>query len=102
MKIYEEKSLRDFEFWSGACSTVEYLTDDELDQIEAILEDTYPDGMEDTEINDFFWFEDDTIAEWLGYEDFDAIMHRDDEDEDEDEDWDFDEDEEEEEEEEED
>lgn len=85
MKIYEEKSLRNFEFWSGAKDTVKYLTDDELDQIEAILEDTYPEGMEDTEINDLFWFEDDTIAEWLGYNDFEEIMHRDDDDEDEDE-----------------
>lgn len=80
MKIYEEKSLRNFEFWSGAKDTVKYLTDDELDTIESILEDAYPDGMEDTEINDLFWFEDDTIADWLGYEDFEAIMHRDDDD----------------------
>lgn len=81
MKIYEEKSLRDFDFWSGAKDTVKYLTDDELEQIEAILEDAYPDGMEDTQINDIFWFEDDWIAEMLGYENFEAIMHRDDEEE---------------------
>lgn len=83
MKIYEEKSLRDFDFWSGAKDTVKYLTDDELEQIEAILEDAYPDGMEDTQINDIFWFEDDWIAEMLGYEDFEAIMHRDEEEEEE-------------------
>lgn len=86
MKIYEEKSLKDFEFWSGAKDTVKYLTDDELDQIEAILEDSYPDGMSDTEINNFFWFDDDTIAEWLGYSDFEEIMHRDDDDDDDEED----------------
>lgn len=101
MKIYTEDSLRNFDFWSGARDTVKYLTDEELDTIESILEDSYPDGMSDTEINDFFWFEDDTIAEWLGYEDFEEIMHRDEED-DEDEDWeDDDEDEDEDEEEEE-
>ena len=77
MKIYEEKSLRHFEFWSGAKDTVKYLTDDELDTIESLLEDIYPDGMEDTEINDLFWFDDDTIAEWLGYNDFEEIMNRD-------------------------
>ena len=77
MKIYEEKSLKDFEFWSGAKDTVKYLTDDELDTIESILEDIYPEGMEDTQINDLFWFEDDTIAEWLGYNDFEEIMNRD-------------------------
>ena len=84
MKVYEEKSLRDFEFWSGAVDTVKYLTDRELEQIESILEDMYPDGMEDTQINDIFWFEDDWIAEMLGYNDFEEIMHRDDDDDEED------------------
>lgn len=78
MKIYAETTLRNFEFWSGAKDTVKYLTDDELDTIEAILEDSYPDGMDETEVNDFFWFEDDTIAEWLGYDSFEDIMNRED------------------------
>ena len=76
MKIYTEKSLNDFDFWSGAKDTVKYLTEDEINQIESILEDCFPDGMSETEINDFFWFEDDTIAEWLGYSSFDDIMNR--------------------------
>lgn len=76
MKIYSEKSLRNFDFWSGAKSTVAYLTDEELDTIESILDDCNPDGMDETELNDFFWFEEDTIAEWLGYKSFDEIMER--------------------------
>ena len=76
MKIYTEKSLNSFEFWSGAKDTVKYLTDEELDTIEAMLEDCAPaDGYDETAINDFFWFEDDTIAEWLGYEDFESLMN---------------------------
>ena len=74
MKIYTEKSLREFDFWSGARDTVKYLTPGELDQIESILEECYPEGMDETAINDFFWFEDDTIAEWLGYDSFEDIM----------------------------
>ena len=81
MKIYAETSLKDFEFWAGAKDTVEYLTDEELEQIEAMLEEAYPEGMSETEVNDFFWFDDDTIAEWLGYNDFTEIMNRDDDDE---------------------
>lgn len=77
MKIYSEKSLNDFEFWSGARDAVKYLTDDEIEQIEQELEELYPDGMDETEVNDFFWFEDDTIAEWLGYDSFEDIMNRD-------------------------
>lgn len=80
MKVYTEISLNDFEFWSGAKDTVKYLTSDEIDTIEGMLEEINPDGMDETEINDFFWFDDDTIAEWLGYEDFEQIMKREEED----------------------
>ena len=76
MRIYEEKSLTNFDFWSGAKDTVKYLTTEELETIESILEDLYPDGVEDTTINDIFWFDDDLIAEWLGYESFEEIMER--------------------------
>ena len=79
MKIYTEKSLRDFEFWSGAKDTVKYLTPYELDKIESILEECYPEGMDETAINDFFWLEEDTIAEWLGYDSFEDIMNEQDE-----------------------
>ena len=76
MKIISETNLRNFNFWSGAADTAKYLTLEEIDTIENILEEIYPDGMTDTEINDFFWFEDDTIAEWLGYSSFEEIMNR--------------------------
>ena len=69
MKVYSEINLRDFEFWSGAKSNAETLTSEQLDIVESILEDAYPDGMNETEINDFFWFEFDTIREWLGIKD---------------------------------
>ncbi len=79
MTIKKEVSIPDFEFWSGAEDTVNYLTREELETVADILESEYPDGMEETELNDFFWFEDDTIAEWLGYSSFEEIMKRDEE-----------------------
>lgn len=82
MKVYTEQSLKDFEFWSGARDRAKYLTDDQFDTIEAILEDAYPDGMTDTEINDFFWFAEDTIADWLGYNSFEELMEESDSEED--------------------
>ena len=69
MKAYKEMNLRDFEFWSGAKSNAETLTDEQLDMVESILEDAFPDGMDETQINDIFWFDFDTICEWLGIED---------------------------------
>ena len=69
MKVYKEINLRDFEFWSGAKSNAETLTDEQLDMVDSILEELYPYGMDETQINDFFWFEFDTIREWLGIKD---------------------------------
>jgi len=75
MRFYKEESLTNFEFWSGAKDTIKYLTHDELNTIESILEDNETE-MSETDINDFFWFEDDTIAEWLGYENFEELTKR--------------------------
>ena len=65
MKIYSEKSLGDFEFWSGAKENANELTSAQLDEVETILGDLYPEGMDETQINDLFWFDFDTIKEWL-------------------------------------
>lgn len=73
--ISEDKRLRDFDFWSGAKDTADYLTSDELDTIEDMLEDAYPDGMTETQVNDLFWFDTDVIAEWLGYDDFESLIN---------------------------
>lgn len=66
MKIYTEKDLRDFEFWSGAKDRAKYLTEDELNTIENELENLYPDGLSETELNDLFWFEFDWICGFIG------------------------------------
>ncbi|MDD4000111.1 MAG: hypothetical protein PHX62_04365 [Bacilli bacterium] len=79
MKLYKEESISNFEFWSGAEDTAKYLTNKEFNTIESMLEDLYPEGMDETQLNDFFWFEDDTIAKWLGYSSFEEIMERDEE-----------------------
>lgn len=73
MKIYREMSADNFEFWSGARDTVKELTEDQLSEVWEMLEEMYPDGAEDTAINDFFWFEDETIAEWLGFDSFERL-----------------------------
>lgn len=75
MKIYEDIDLVGFEFWSGAKDRAKVLTDDQMDTIQAILEDEdYEDkGYSDTYINDLFWFEEDWIAEMLGFSSFDEL-----------------------------
>lgn len=76
MKVYRDVPLTEFNFWAGARDRVKYLSRDELEQIEAILEILHPEGLEEVMINDLFWFEEDLVAQWLGYENFDEIMER--------------------------
>lgn len=78
MKITTEQSLTNFNFWSGAKDNAKELTFSQLNEVESILDDVYPDGINETQLNDFFWFEFETIKEWLNITD-------EDEDEDEDE-----------------
>jgi len=68
MKILTEQSLTNFEFWSGAKENAKELSYSQLEALESIIEDMYPDGCTDTTINDLMWFEFDTIKEWLGIE----------------------------------
>ena len=68
MKVYKEMDLRDFKFWSGAKLNAETLTDEQLAIVQYNLEEIYQDGISETQINDLFWFDFDTIREWLGIE----------------------------------
>lgn len=75
MKIWSDDSIRNFNFWSGARDTVDDLFDSDFDILEPILEEYFNGEVEDVELNDFFWFERDKIAEWLGYEDYEELIH---------------------------
>ena len=69
MRIYSETSLENFEEWSGAVDTLDKVREaGKCDELESILEDLYPDGMSETELNDLLWFEPETVFEWLGIE----------------------------------
>ena len=67
MKIYTEISLSNFEAWSGAVDTFNKIYNEgKCDELETILEELYPDGMTETQLNDLLWFESETVFEWLG------------------------------------
>ena len=68
MTIKTEQSLRCFEFWSGAKDNAAMMTTEELDSVENALEELYPEGMTDTEINDLFWFDFEYVCELIGLE----------------------------------
>lgn len=66
-------TLANFDFWSGAKQ--HYFTYNELNELETTLKDLYPEGMEETQINDLFWFEEEFLCECIGL-DFDEYQQR--------------------------
>ena len=69
MKITSEMSLKNFKAWSGAKDTLNKLIElDKCDELEFILDDLYPDGLTETQLNDILWFDDEWIYETLEIE----------------------------------
>ena len=67
MTITYELDLNRFEAWSGAKDTLERIQrEGKCAELENVLEELYPDGMTETELNDLLWFEPETVYEWLG------------------------------------
>lgn len=75
MIITKELNLQNFEFWSGAKD--HDFTYSELSEIENSLEDLYPDGCEETQINDLFWFEEEFLCECIGIDYEEDYLNRD-------------------------
>ena len=73
MQVTKELNLQNFDFWSGAKE--HDFTYSELIEIESQLDDLYPDGCEETQINDLFWFEEEFLCECLGL-DYDEYLER--------------------------
>ena len=67
MTITYELDLNSFQAWSGAKDTLDRVQrEGKCAELENILEELYPDGMTETELNDLLWFEPETVYEWLG------------------------------------
>ena len=100
MKVVSEINFYDFEAWSGGADTMNTLLccldHCEMDALEEQILDVIDperEGITDTQLNDFLWFETDTIAQLLGYETWEAFLRSSDgEDEDDEEDGEEDED----------
>ena len=69
MKIMTETTLRGFNAWSGAIETKKMILDAGLEEeFEILIDELYPEGLTDTQLNDLLWFEADWILENLGVE----------------------------------
>ena len=63
MKIYNNTlTLEDFEAWQGAVDTKQVIIDNNKgDDFEFLIEELYPEGIEETQLNDILWFD----SEWI-------------------------------------
>lgn len=67
------ESITEFEPWSGAVRIYEELTNPQLEQLDRLLEDCYPEGMTDTQFNDILWHDSDWVAELLGFRNWEHL-----------------------------
>lgn len=70
MLITYELSECNYQPWSGAVYAYNRIIDEgKWDEFESMLEELYPDGMTETQLNDLLWFDSDGLYETLGIED---------------------------------
>ena len=67
MLVTREISISNFTPWSGAVSTWDRIIEENKeDEFDSMIEELYPDGIDETQLNDLLWFESDWIYETLG------------------------------------
>jgi len=65
--INENMNLVDFDAWSGAVETKQAIIDaGKAEDFDSLIEELYPDGLTETQLNDILWFDEDWIFENLG------------------------------------
>jgi len=74
MIVHYDLSLENFQAWSGGKDTLDALSHSDCEELEKHLDELYPEGMTDGELNDFLWFERNMIADLLGYRNADAMF----------------------------
>jgi hypothetical protein len=58
MKVTRELSLSDFEPWFGGKAGKDYILEHGLEEdFENLLEECYPNGIDETLLNDVLWFD---------------------------------------------
>ena len=75
VKFYFSLLCSGFEFWGGAIAHKNRFSHDELEALEAAFEDCYPEGVDETLVNDIFCLEPETLCEWLDI-DFEEWVER--------------------------
>ena len=65
--INENCRLYDFKAWSGAKDTQKTIIEaSKVEEFENFIDECYPEGLTDIQLNDFLWFDNEYIFEFLG------------------------------------
>lgn len=69
MKVITNISIEYFNAWSGAKTTKNRIINEgKVDLFDDIIEELYPDGIDETLLNDILWFDRDWVYKSLGIE----------------------------------
>lgn len=67
--IIDNASISNFESWSGAKDTQQTIIDNNKENdFDNLIDELYPDGITDTQLNDLLWHDSDWCLEQLGIE----------------------------------
>lgn len=67
MKITYDLNLKRFQAWGGGIPTLGRVKEHgKCRELEAVLEELYPDGMTETELNNLLWFDAEEVFKWCG------------------------------------
>ena len=66
-------SLFDFDAWGGAIETKETIIENgKASDFEYLVDELFPDGLTETQLNDLLWFDEDFIFEQLNIDNDEA------------------------------
>lgn len=67
MRVYKETYLAEFNAWCGGAHTQSVIINaGKEEQFDELIDDWYPDGLSETELNDLLWFDDELLFKELG------------------------------------
>jgi len=67
MLVNKNINLENFQAWSGAVETKEtIINNNKADDFNYLIEELYPNGIDETQLNDLLWFEEEWLFESLG------------------------------------
>lgn len=77
MLITQDTKLKDFKFWCGGKEKASLLTRQELNDLESHFDELYPNGIDDTTLNDYFWYDFGYLCELIGLKEDEVLSRKD-------------------------